>query len=318
MIRLIKAELLRLSSRRITLVAAILAFVAVAGMGTLLAFTAKPPSQAQLEAGQQAYQQAVKDAQQYAEECKKDPPADGGCDDFTPKPEWYVPQPSSFSDVAGLMALAGTAFVTFAAIVIAASLVGADFSGGGLSTWLSFEPRRGRVFASRAIVTVIAMAVVASVILTLGLLGLGIAVRAMQGADSITHAGNAAIVALRGVGVVGMAALGALALAFLTRRTIAVVGIAFGYLVVRFVASIFQMTRFYGLMQPWLPETNVLAVMHGKTDYTIYTQTVTSDGFSYNAEQHVIGWEHGLLYLGVGLVILVVLAVVSFRRRDVG
>ena len=140
----------------------------------------------------------------------------------------------------------------------------------------------------------------------------------LQGSGSISHVGDVALVCLRGVGVVALASLVALSLAFLTRRTIAVIGIVFGYLVARLVATAFSSTKFYGVMQAWLPETNVLAVMRGATSYTVYSEVMTSSGIDYRMDVHWVGWEHGLAYLAVGTVVVVAAAVLIFRRRDIG
>ena len=51
--------------------------------------------------------------------------------------------------------------VALTALMVAGSFIGAEYSTGSIANWLSFIPRRGRVFASK-LVTIVAFSALAS------------------------------------------------------------------------------------------------------------------------------------------------------------
>lgn len=320
MIRLLHAELTRFRSRKIVWIAFGLMTLAVAGLTVAFALQAQPPSAAALAEGRSYYQQnhdqwetnhvaAEKD-------CQDSEPAGTDCTQAWPEPQLsdYLPTQMSFTEVAGPAAMVGAALLALTSAVVAASLIGADFATGAMSNWLSFIPVRWRVYVSKLGVAVVGATVIAAVVLLASLLALAVAVPGSFG--RLTGWPQVWQVFGRAVAVITLAGTVGATIAFLTRRTIAAVGIIGGYLVVSLISQVFSQTSWYEYVIPWLPESNVLAVLMADYGYTVFRTSVTADGISGEPVEMVLHWERGLVYVLVGTAALVVASLVTFRRRD--
>ena len=179
MMRLTKVELRRLFSRRLTTIAMLGALV-VTGVMLFGSFQEAKPLSAQEQATQQAqFDQARKDwdangeqqiqdcLKQQAETQKTDPKADFACSQMEPNlANWGKPQ-AKFAEMMPGTLLAGSLLLTFVGFVVGASFVAAEFSSGSMGNWLTFEPRRMRVYASK-----LAAAGLGLIPVTVALLGL--------------------------------------------------------------------------------------------------------------------------------------------------
>ena len=126
---------------------------------------------------------------------------------------------------------AGLALVGWA---LGASLVGAEFASRGMTTSLTWEPRRGRLFVAKALAVLVAMTVFAFVVLALVALAMWPAVAfhgAPLGPDDPTLASLAGIVG-RGVALATVAAGIGFAIATIGRNTAIALGAGFGYIIV--------------------------------------------------------------------------------------
>ena len=126
---------------------------------------------------------------------------------------------------------AGLALVGWA---LGASLVGAEFASRGMTTSLTWEPRRGRVFVAKALAVLVAMTVFAFVVLALVALAMWPAVAfhgAPLGPDDPTLASLAGVVG-RGVALATVAAGIGFAIATIGRNTAIALGAGFGYIIV--------------------------------------------------------------------------------------
>ncbi|MEA2507008.1 MAG: hypothetical protein QOH48_1626 [Actinomycetota bacterium] len=124
--------------------------------------------------------------------------------------------------------------LTILGIALAASFTGAEWSAGTMTTLLTWEPRRGRVYVAKMVAAAIftfVSAIVLQIVLGLALLPSGLAHGSSVGVDAhwfwtaASSASRGAIVAVLG------AAIG-LAIASLARNTTAAVLVAFFYLFV--------------------------------------------------------------------------------------
>lgn len=152
---LLRAELARFASRRIVRVALVgLAIVITAGMAI-------------------AYSQSSVDRttqyETYASECVEQAQANAegeidlsGCPTVT---AYGSDDRIRLSELEGVLGGTGPLFV-LVAMLLAASSIGAEFGAGSLSTQLVFEPRRARVWTTKALAVALGTATVTAILVT--------------------------------------------------------------------------------------------------------------------------------------------------------
>ena len=324
MTRLTKVELRRLFSRRLTTVAVLGALVIVGLMLFATFQEAKPLSGPELAQQRVQFDQARKDfdanGQQQVQDCltqqaetkKSDPKADFGCSQLEPKLENYSKPQAKFALVMPGTLLAGSYLLTFVGFLVGASFVAAEFSSGSMANWLTFEPRRIRVFASK-----LAAAGLGLLPATVGLLSLLTA-----GVWLIVHHFNATgattskvwvdlgLMGARSLALALAATVAGAAMGVLLRRTVAVLGIAVGYLVL--IEGVFGQAL-QG-MRPWLLQLNVNAwLQHGAGYFIRVCKTDAQGGYGCQGVEKVLSFGHGTAYLGLLVVMVVGMAALVFR-----
>lgn len=328
MSRLSLVELRRLGARRLTAIVFVGTLVVVGLMLFGIAQDAKPLPAAQLAAQRVQFEEAHRDwvanGVQQRQDCldsqtearKTDATADFGCDSMEPTwASWGKPQ-TVFHQVMPDVLRGSSYLLAFVGFLVGAGFVAAEFSSGAIGNWLTFEPRRTRVYASKLVAP--AAGLVPLSIIVLGVLTGGVWLIAghygsTAGTTSQTWADLAGtagrIVALTSAGGVLGAATG-----FLLRHTAAALGLAMGYLVL--VEGIFSGTL--QSVQTWLVKLNFDAwVQHG-TSYFINACTSDDSGnYVCSSVSRHLGFGPASAYLAVALAAVVVLAAVLFRRRDV-
>ncbi len=326
MIRLTGVELRRLIARR-------LAIVGVAGVVVITAFLlfavwrdARPMSAEEQRQNQVYFEEAQKDwklnGAQYQKDCEaqyqSQPDPKPAIEEFCPGPpklEQFGKPEVVFAELMPSLLQGISYLLVGMAFLVGASFVGAEFSSGAIGNWLTFEPRRMRVYGSKLLGAAIGFVPVAVVILGLLTLGAFVIVGELGNTESMTGKvwGNLSetsgrIVLMTAVG----AALGAV-VGTLLRHTAAAIGVVMGYLIL--VEGVFG--GFLTSAQPWLVRLNFDAfIMHGAT---YWVQECDGAGGSYTCnsiEKHV-SFEHGAWYLSIAAVALVALGALIFRRRDV-
>jgi len=326
---LLRAELRRFRSRRLVIVALL---VALAG-GGFTAWTmyqsAKPLSGESLVAAQSAYDSEVtrweatgdeqiadcEEQQQAMRDELGDPSVDYACSQMEPQLSWFFPEPvpleSSLRRVLGAVAY----LLLFTALLAGATGTAADLSSGGTSTWLTFEPRRGRVFTSKlsaiGLSLIIPSALVAAV-------SLGSVYLLYRNGSLSTAVPESAWVDLawtggRTLGLVIVAGLTGAALGFLLRHTGAVLGVFIGYFIL--VEGI--LANSWNLVKPWAILVNVQAWLQGSADYSTTMCTSDATGTTCDGVVHTLSGMHGGIYLGTITLVTITLAALVFRRRDV-
>ena len=328
MMRLTRVELRRLFSRRLTAIA-LLGALAVTGLMLFGTFTeAKPLSGAELTSQRAQFDQAQKDwaangAQQVAD-CqtqqaaaqKTDPKAVFGCDQMEPKwANWGKPV-AKFTEMMPNILLAGSYLLAFVAFVVGAGFVAAEFSSGSMANWLTFEPRRMRVYVSK--LAAAGLGLIPATVALLGLLtaGVWLIVRHFSPTVGTTAKtwGDLGEMGARSLALALAATVTGAAIGVLLRRTVAVLGIAVGYLVL--VEGVFGQAL-QGA-RPWLLQLNVNAwLQHGATYFIQTCKTDAQGGYSCQGVEKVLSFGHSSAYLGLLVVFAVSLAALVFRRRDV-
>ncbi|HQY33397.1 MAG TPA: ABC transporter permease subunit [Actinotalea sp.] len=331
MTRLVWVELQRLAARRLVLGALLATLVAIGLVLWGTAATVRPLTAAQLEEAERAYALALADWEENGEEqvaqCREDqerereasddPTLDFGCDQMgAPERAWYVPVAPALEDTLPGVLAPVTFLIGFMALLVGATSTAAELSSGAITTWLTFEPRRLRVYASKLLA--VGAGLVPAAVLTLALLVAGVwAVHAQQdlagtmsGADWQDTLGTT----LRMLVVIVLGGVAGAAMGIWMRHTAAVLGVVVGYAIL--VENL--LGALVPRLQPALVLLNVSAWVQDGAAYYVSQCTTSSQGTSCEYVEQTLSLAQGAAYLG-GLCILVVLgAGLVFRRRDVG
>jgi ABC-2 type transport system permease protein len=324
--RLTRVELRRLLRRRLTLFV-VLGILAAVGLQLFqTGMQARPMSaservrvsadyeRARLDYAQNGEQQRTECLQSQDEARASDPTADFGCDTQEPTLAMFLKPQLSFADEVPDVLGNGALLLLLAALVVGAGFTASEFTTGSIGTWLTFEPRRLRVYGSKLLAA--AAGLVPLAVVTFALLTAGVWVFASLWGRTTAPAGTwSHVAAVGGRGVVLAAAVAVVgsALGFLLRHTAAVLGVALGYAIVGegIVGSNVQALR------PWLLATNVTGWLQHGTTYFSQVCTTSGGGYSCNDVQHPLSFTHSATFLGVLTLALVLLTALVFRRRDV-
>jgi len=270
MVWLVLAELRRIASRRLVRLTVVLGFIGIVLGGTAAFVWSESISE-------ETYQQRVAEAtvrgrqqdaqikaclQAHGLEAGQDIPDEVARQCFPGKFAGHVDDPrfhrarlkGILQGVSGGLAVLGWA--------LGASLVGAEFASRGMTTLLTWESRRGRVFVAKAVAVLVAMAVFSLVALVLTALAMWPAL-AFHGAPlraSDPTWWTLAGTIWRGVALGTIAAGVGFAIATIGRNTAAALGAGFAYVIVfeNIVGSSLERWR------RWLLLGNVIVFVSGE------------------------------------------------------
>src|SRR5436305_943682 len=241
MMALVGAELRRIAARRLFRVTLLLAAIGLAGGGVLAFATSSSLSEA-------SYQQRVtvakaeRQAQQAAVEAclaRNGVAADGAdippaiarrC--FPDKPiqvhdprfyRWRLK--GVLQGITGVLAIVGWA--------LGASFVGAEFASRGMTTLLTWEPRRGRVFGAKLAAAAATTAAFALAVLVVGMITM---LPALWAHGAPIHAGDPGWATMfgviaRGTALAALSAAMGFGIATIGRNTAAALGAGFAYII---------------------------------------------------------------------------------------
>ena len=328
MMRLTRVEMRRLFSRRLTAIA-LLGAVVITGILLFGSYqTAIPLSGPEMASQRASFDQARKDweanGQQQMADClaslpesqRTDPKSAGMCTQIEPTwANWGKPEAKFTEMMPGVLA-GGALMLAFVGFLISAGFVAAEFSTGSMANWLTFEPRRLRVYASK--LGAPALGLIPVTVALLGVLTAGtwlLVDHFASTAGTTTKVWvNLAQTGGRAVALAAAAALAGAAIGMLLRHTAAVLGIAAGYLIL--VEGVFGQAL-QGA-QPWLLKLNFTAWLeHGTKYYALSCKTDAKGNYVCENVEKLLTFGHSSAYLGIMVVFLVGLAAVVFRRRDV-
>ena len=233
-----------------------------------------------------------------------------------PKLEDFGKPLSNFSALSSDILLVAGLLLAFVGFVVGAGFMAAEFSTGWIGLWLTFEPRRMRVYASKLAAVCLGLIPVTIAVLSLLTAGTWLIVEHFGSTADTTAAvwGDLGRMAARSVGLALTAAAVGAASGALLRHTAAVLGVAMGYLVLieGILGSLVQASR------PWLLQLNITAwLQHGAT-YMVEKCVTDSRGiYSCTGVDKVLSFGHAAAYLCVLVAFIVALAALVFRRRDV-
>ncbi|GEL95514.1 hypothetical protein [Cellulomonas composti] len=327
---LLRAELARTRARSFVWFVAILAAVAGLGFVAMAWDDTRPPTAAQVRAAQDEFARAqaewdrtgddrVAQCREVEEQTREEhPDADLLCDQLAPVVEQFLPYQSQLEELGVQRLEPVTVLVVLAMLAIGVSLVSTDFATGAMSTWLTFAPRRGRVFASKACAVLVAGLPIG--VLVVGTVAGGIvAVTTWNGAFGEPgswfwqeYLGLAARQISAGLwaGLVGVG------LAFALRHAAAVAGLAVWWV----AATESALPVLLPVARGATLSTNLVAWTTGGTSYDVpecVPDPSTVTGEVCQDVAHVVSTaQGGLVLLAVALVVLGT-GLLVFRLRDV-
>ncbi|HSL11243.1 MAG TPA: ABC transporter permease subunit [Actinomycetota bacterium] len=318
---LIRSELLRARSRRIVWVLTVASIAGIVVGVTIAMANSRPPTDRQIE---RATAQHARDLEGcIAEGPYGDgelPPGSSSVEEYCEQNvriEFYLPNDDiKLADTPEI--LEGASFMlALLAIVLGASLAGADWSTGTMTTVLAWEPRRVRVWLVRAIVVAAVLAIVLVVVQAVFTAAWFVGTTVSGTTETGRGFGGSVTNALW-VGTVVAVAFGlvAHALASVGRSTIAGVGVIVGYAIIveGFVA---------GFVEDLAPRLLIRAATVVISGNPMLSRGAT---VAYAPDGSLVGTEGAAVLLsvegawvvvGAYVVTLGLLAIALFQRRDV-
>ncbi|MET0433890.1 MAG: ABC transporter permease subunit, partial [Cellulomonas sp.] len=316
----------RAAVRWLALLAVVAALVVVASVFA----AARPPSERAIAEAEQQFAFAQDDwaenGEQYVADCREgeavaqetDPGADWACDDLEPRLEAYLPPQQTLADSGPTWVSGVTTFLLLLAFASGVTFVTAEIGSGALGTWLTFVPRRGRVYASKVIVAAAGVLVPTAAALALTVGGAWAAATVHDAVGELTAAwwtdlGWQALRALAAAAALG--AVGA-ALGFLLRSAAGALGVGIGWLLL--VDGV--LAGLLPALSPWTVRSSLLAWLEGGLTYWVTVPCAPVDGVPQAGmctAERTVSMLHGGVLLGVVTVVLVVLGGLMFRHRDV-
>lgn len=321
--RLLLVELSRFRSRRAIALMLLAAAVLAAVMAVTTIWDTRPVSAAD-QAAAQAHVDAdtqSKDFQRELARCHKHPRQYVGSKDpslceqnMMPQLDWYLNRETlSLDRVREDTGLAVLTIVAAFMIIVGATFAGADWSSGSMSNQVLFEPRRWKVWLAKAgalfIGTLLASAViVAAFWVTLYLTAESRGIQTGAGVQEQIR-----WMAGRGVLLAAVGALGGFALTMLVRHTVGTVAVLFAY-----AAGGEALTASLPIagVGKWSLSNNVFAWLRDGQTYWDDSLLCPRGGMDCD-KSTLLTLNHSVVYLGVTLMVVVVLSVLSFRRRDI-
>ncbi|ROS27753.1 ABC transporter permease subunit [Cellulomonas sp. PhB150] len=329
MTRLVRVELARFFARVLLWCVAV-GLVLVSGLIVVEAWrSSAPPSEAQIAEAQGYYQDNLADWQanheQYEADCLEqiqqakdngDDTTGWTCDNPAPTLENFINANPPFAEQGANKLSALAIPLVLGPSLMAVSFIAAEFATGAISNWLTFAPRRNRVYWSKVVAAVLGVVPAVLVATAVAAVGIWLAYRSHGTIGDLGPHGYRPYVdtSLRLVALgLGFAA-GAAALAFLLRHTAAVLGVVIGWAVVweGVIGSAIAG------MRPYTLTFDIAAWVQGGASYYVEECTRQDGGevSCVGVEQVLHMTQAGWQLAGV-VVALVLVAWAVFRRRDV-
>ncbi len=307
---LLKAELLRVVSRRL-LVVLLVCMAGVAAFGAAVDASYARPLTGQDQ--RQALENLKQDKLSWEEACGENGVA-SDCDGWDPPSSVndYLRTPTSFGDYVNGVISFGAPLMLLAVSLLAAVAVGSEFSSGNIGTQLLFTPGRVSVLVAKVVAASLAGVVVALAYLGTAVAFCALMFLSLRGAHDMTAGIELPLMLGRLALLAVMIAVMTAAISMASGSTLIPVGV----LAVVLVGSYTLQNTISGwsVVQLFLPGNILDAMIAGKAE--IYGWRDVADYQNWELAQ-VIHYDWALGYSVVGTVLIVVAAAWWFRRRDI-
>jgi hypothetical protein len=312
----LRAELSRLFARRFTRLMLVAVVLVLGIVGAVTASETHRPTAAQVEHAESA-------AAESRHECEQAQTADQpgamlpdgfDCDQITSRDylryvlDFREEMPELLLVLAGLLALFG--------YLVGASVVGVEWSSGGMTNLLLWRSQRVRLLLGK--LTAVALGVLLAGIVLIGawLATIWLIARYRGTFSQLTQGFwiSLGLDAARGLATALCAALLGAALASLGRRTAAALGVVLGYVVVWEIGARLIMMMLRVVPDEFMVSSYVVALLD--KEYVVNECVEIASGVGGGCGE-VIPWSAGLGVVGGLTLFVIVVAAWSFRRRDV-
>jgi len=302
--RLFRSELLRARSRRLVWMVVLGGVLATLIAWGFAAYYSHKPSAAEVATAQQAFDRNI--AACLGHTGNEVPPGYDSADQYCrenaggPYLDGFV-----LSDLDTIMHHTAT-FVILLALIVGASLGGADWTTKTMTTLLTWESRRVRVFFVRAAV-IVATVIAITVFIEVVFAAVAVLVAATRGSTAFLPPDFWRTVSLTMGRVSLMAAAFAViayAIAMVGRSTVSSLGLVFGYLIV-----------FEGIIAGFRPSIQGNLLVRAAVVVVSHQPIVDGGGGGFSTV--LLDVPRAWLVVGVYTVILAMVGLVVFRRRDV-
>lgn len=322
--RLLLVELSRLRSRRAIMVLMAGAFLVGALVAGATLWEHRPLDDAAIASGEEF---AAREAQQpyfqrIYRRCQENPAqfSERGvatvsdCEMVLPDPAWYLErQPLDPVDLSGQLPLVLTLFLGVIAVLVGATMIGAEWSAGSVGTQLLFEPRRPLVWTAKAIAIAVSAAVMAAVVFAFVWLAiLGAYTAWSDDALPAGFVGDLGETGLRAAAFAAVAGLAGYAVTVAVRHTVVVVGLMLAYSVIGegLLRSLFPSVERY------LVSNNAVAWIDKSHTIVVYPQDCFDD-VSCRPDKIVLELLDAAVYFGGITAVLLTASLFVFSTRDV-
>ncbi len=310
--RLFRVELRRFLSRRAIIVVMVLGGLACGAIAAGILYETRPPSAADLAGAQRDVDQINQDrfTQRRLDRCVEKTGEVERCERrwLLTVDEYFYREKLSPAQFKGwLIPMAGVAAAV--AFLLGATFVGADFSSGSVGTQLLFEPNRLKVWAAKAGAAAVGSAAFAALTLALtnGVIWFFAKSWDRPFRDGLGGDWSAALG--RGVVLASAAAVGGYALVTLARHTAA----ALGVLAVYGIAGEAVLRNVWTGSEKWLFSNHVLAWVGGDFKRQVYVECFQG------CPPVILNFTKpfAATYMGLVLLVVALISLLVFRRRDV-
>lgn len=322
--RLLRVELTRFRWRRAIALMLLAAALLTVLVGATTVWDTRPVSEADRAAAvAQAQAEAERpQTQRELARCERNPrryfgPQAQAADcaaNILPRPEWFLFRSElSLGEENRDSGLVVLVVVSSLMIIAGTTFVGADWASGSMSNQLLFEPRRGRVWLAKAGAVLTGALVVTAVLVTAFWVCLYLVAEARGIPTGATVQETVRWTALRGVLLAGVGAVGGYALTMLLRHTVGTLAVMFAYAV---GGEILLASLPIEGVGRWSLANNVFAWLRDGHEY--YDQTLPcSPGRGGCDQLATLTLGDSALYLGGLLLVVCVVSLLLFRRRDI-
>jgi hypothetical protein len=311
--RLLRAELSRLFARRFTKLMLVALLVTLTLVGGVTVGETHRPTAAELERAESMTAQARAQCEQ-EQPGEFSPPGEVfDCDEITTRD--YLPYIMHFREQMPELLLVFTGLLALFGYLVGASVVGAEWSSGGMTNLLLWRPERIRLLLGKVVALTVGVFLSGIVLggAWIGAIWLAARYRGELGSLTVGFWRSLGLDGARGMALALCAALVGAALASLGRRTAAALGVVIGYVVVWEIGARLIMMMLRMVPDRFMLSSYVVALLDKK--YVVNECSVPTSGGGGCGE--VIPWSAGLGVVGGLTLFAIVVAVWSFRRRDV-